>query len=81
MYNQMYAETQRTGLMSLFKSVDVKALNWAIRRRDEKVHQPQPLGHFETSSEFPMGERLNPTFQERLRRHYQTQTRDEVDID
>ncbi|PTQ93947.1 hypothetical protein C8P68_1074 [Mucilaginibacter yixingensis] len=62
------------------KSVSVHSHRWAIRRKNEPVHQPSPLAHIETSAEFPSGERLNPIFQESLRRNYQRIKRNEINL-
>jgi hypothetical protein len=70
----------KTGLAALFKNTPIHSHRWAIRRENEPIHQPSPLGHFKTSMEFPSGERLNPIYQETMRRTYQRMKRDEIDI-
>lgn len=74
-------EVRKTSISNLFTETPIHSLRWAIRRKDEKVHQPRPLGHFKTSIEFPSGEKLNPIYQESMRRHYQKISRHEINID
>ena len=62
------------------KTVTVHSNRWAVRRKGEAKHHPEPLAHIETSTEFPSGERLNPVHQELLRRQYQKITRDAINI-
>ena len=81
-WQRLHAQSEKSSFLSIMaKSVSIKSPAWAIRRPGQDVHNVQPLGHFETSAEFPMGERLNPIFQEKTRRHYRRLTKHEVDID
>lgn len=79
--NKLSGKVEDKGFLSLLKNTEIKSYKWAIRREDQKIHDVQPLGHFETSTEFPMGERLNPAFQEKVRRHYQKMRKHEINID
>ena len=51
-----------------------------IETENEKVHQVSPLGHFQSSIEFPSGEKLNPIYQETMRRTYQKLSKDAINI-
>jgi len=79
-FSEKSKKVKKSGLASLFKNTPVHSHRWAIRRENEPVHQPSPLGHFSTSIEFPSGERLNPIYQETMRRTYQRMKRNEIDI-
>ncbi|MEH3112581.1 hypothetical protein [Pedobacter terrae] len=70
----------KTGFAALFKNTPVHSHRWAIRQDDDSIHAPKSLGYFKTSMEFPSGERLNPIYQETMRRTYQRMKRDEIDI-
>ncbi|OSZ77226.1 hypothetical protein CAP36_12490 [Chitinophagaceae bacterium IBVUCB2] len=84
-YRKLFADipkkAEKNSLMSLFKSTQVNANNWAIRRANELKHVPSPLGHISVTSEFPSGEKLNPIYQEFIRRTYQKIEKDEINID
>lgn len=74
-------KAEENSIASLFKSTQVNANNWAIRRPKELKHQPSPLGHISVTSEYPSGEKLNPINQEYIRRTYQKLEIDEINID
>lgn len=79
-YTEKFKETSKSGLAAFFKNVPVHSHRWAIRRPDEPIHQPSPMGLIETSVEFPSGERLDPVQQENIRRTYQRMKRNEINI-
>lgn len=74
-------KAEENSIASLFKSTQVNANNWAIRKPKELKHQPAPLGHISVTSEYPSGEKLNPIYQEYIRRTYQKLEIDEINID
>lgn len=74
-------KAEENSIASLFKSTQVNANNWAIRRPAELKHKPSPLGHIAVTTEYPSGEKLNPIYQEYIRRTYQKLEIDEINID
>lgn len=72
---------QNIGLGAFFKETPVHSNRWAIRRPGQPKHEPHPMAHVESTTEFPSGEKLNPVFQERMRRTYQKIKQDEINID
>lgn len=80
-FDDLMNQKEEKGSLSMMKSVQVKSQKWAIRRENQNVHEVHPLAHYSTSTEFPMGERLNPIFHEKTRRHYQNLRKHEINID
>lgn len=82
--NQLFAasmkESNSKGFLSMMKSVNLYAKKWAIRRKDEKVHEVAELALIQHSFEFPSGEKLDPTRQETLRRNYQRIQKHEINF-
>jgi hypothetical protein len=77
---QEFKKAPRPAWADFGKSITIHSHRWALRRPEEAKHAPAPLNHIETSAEFPSGERLNPIFQENMRRTYQKMKRDEIDL-
>ncbi|GAA4196138.1 hypothetical protein GCM10022289_01370 [Pedobacter jeongneungensis] len=82
--NQLFAasmkESNSKGFLSMMKSVNLYAKKWAIRRKEEKVHEVAELALIQHSFEFPSGEKLDPTRQETLRRNYQRIQKHEINF-
>ncbi|MGJ1286232.1 hypothetical protein ACR79P_10800 [Sphingobacterium spiritivorum] len=82
--NQLFAasmkESNKSGFLSMIKSVNLHAKKWAIRRKEEKIHQVTELALIQHSFEFPSGEKLDPTRQESLRRNYQRIQKHEINF-
>ncbi|WP_029285723.1 hypothetical protein [Pedobacter sp. R20-19] len=82
--NQLFAasmkESNTKGFLSMMKSVNLYAKKWAIRRKEEKVHEVAELALIQHSFEFPSGEKLDPTRQETLRRNYQRIQKHEINF-
>lgn len=81
LYADLPKKAQENSIARFFKQTDVNANHWAIRRPGEYRHTPAPLGTISVTSEFPSGEKLNPIYQEYIRRTYQNLTKDEINID
>lgn len=82
--NQLFSasmkERNKTGFLSMIKSVNLQSKKWAIRRDNEKTHNVEHLGLIQHSFEFPSGEKLNPTYHETLRRNYQRIEKHEINF-
>lgn len=79
-FNEGLRQSQQNGLGSFFKTTAILSHRWAIRRPGERTHTPQTMGNFQTSMEFPAGEKINPVFNERTRVLYQQMKKDEVNL-
>lgn len=80
MYSSKFGEVEKTGIRKYFKNTPVHSLRWAIRRQEQPIHEVRPLQNIQSSVEFPSGQKLNPVYQEHIRRTYQNLKKDEVDI-
>ncbi len=72
---------EENSMARLFKGVQVNSHRWAIRRDDEYRHAASPLGTISVETEYPSGEKLNPVYQEFLRRTYKKIKKHEINID
>ena len=79
-FAQEFKNAPRPAWADFSKGVTLHSHRWATRDPENLKHTPSPLDHIETSAEFPSGERLNPIFQETMRRTYQKMQRDEIDL-
>ncbi|MFI5452256.1 hypothetical protein ACHMWN_08875 [Pedobacter sp. UC225_61] len=80
LFSESMKESNKKGFLSMIKSVNLHAKKWAIRREGEKIHKVDQLGLIEHSFEFPSGEKLDPTYQESLRRNYQRIQKHEINF-
>lgn len=80
LFAESMKESNKMGFLSMIKSVNLHAKKWAIRREGETIHKVEPLSLIEHSFEFPSGEKLDPTYQESLRRNYQRIQKHEINF-
>lgn len=79
-FSTEFSNAQEKGISSLFRKTLVHSHRWALRRPGEKVHMPNPLGHIQTSMEFPAGEKINPISNESTRYTYQRLKKNEINF-
>lgn len=80
-FEELSKDKSKGNLQKLFKGISVNSNKWAIRRPGELKHTPQLLSQVSVSGEFPSGEKLNPIYQEFMRKTYQRLRKDEINID
>lgn len=80
-YGSIPKAARKSSLLQYFTNTPINANKSAMKRDNELTHVVVPLGHVSVSGEFPSGEKLNPVYQEYIRRTYQKLKRNEIDID